>query len=224
MPNPQSPAQRGFALLYLTILIAVALAAFFAGRYSADGSLAQENKKLRESVRLLRGDKLGIGVAPSDAPAQPALSNPPPAPPPVAETPPPEASAPPPGPLEAPAPMAEIPPAEPETPTPPPRPKKTSKSWVSDLGEGVQGTATYWHCNNAKLVSEGMEYYAYGSVPANRLKQAGDAYSVKDGKAIVISGCWSPRLDKAILYRKRDGHRWEPTFKLDDGSWTLDAN
>jgi len=30
------------------------------------------------------------------------------------------------------------------------------------LGGHVQGTATYWHCNNATLVASGMDYYAYG--------------------------------------------------------------
>jgi hypothetical protein len=96
---------------------------------------------------------------------------------------------------------------------------KTGKKWVSDLGDHVQGTATYWHCNNPRLVASGMDYYAYGSVPASRLKKQDDAYSVRDGRAIVISGCWSPKLGKAILYRKSDGLRWEPPFDVDKGPW-----
>jgi hypothetical protein len=220
--KPYRLAHGGFSSLTLLLLLAVAVAAFVAGRYSATGSLVDENKKLRESVRLLRAEKLGIGTVQSEAPSPeqpdpPPVAQPPEAPP-VAETPPPAPA----------APVAEAPPPEPAPPpeslVPPARPRKTSKSWVSDLGDGIQGTATYWHCNNATLAASGMEYYAYGSIPAGRLKQRQDAYSVRDGKAIVISGCWSPRQDKAILYRKSDGHRWEPAFKLDDGSWTLEVD
>lgn len=232
MPQAHRPAQAGFAPASLVLLIAVGGAAFFAGRYTADGSLAQENKKLKESVKLLRAEKLGVGVAPPQAAAKaPGPVAPPPAaepesPPPVsAEPAPPAAEAPPPEPARPAAPAVEIPPvAQSDTPSPPAPARKTGKSWVSDLGGGVQGRATYWHCNNAKLVADGMEYYAYGAVPAGSLRRPEDAYSVKDGKAIVVSGCWSPRLDKAILYRKSDGQRWERSFKLDDGSWTLDID
>lgn len=239
MPSFQRPAQRGSAFFYIMVLLGVAVAAFLAGRYSADGALAQENKKLRASVRLLRGDKLGIGVAQEAAPdePEPAAAAPAPSSAALADTAPPPTEVAIPTPVEAapPAPAvpavatppvpeaaATAPASASETPIPPPKPRKTAKSWISDLGDGVQGTATYWHCNNAKLVADGMEYYAYGSIPAASLKKPGDAYSVKNGKAIVVSGCWSPKLDKAILYRKSDGHRWEPGFKLDDGSWSLE--
>ncbi|SMF97676.1 hypothetical protein SAMN02949497_0246 [Methylomagnum ishizawai] len=235
MPSFQHPAQRGSAFFYIMVLLGVAVAAFLAGRYSADGALAQENKKLRASVRLLRGDKLGIGVAQETAPDAPGPAVAAPSSAVLADTAPPPTEVAIPTPVEAAPPAPEVPavvtpPAPeaaatataPETPIPPPKPRKTAKSWISDLGDGVQGTATYWHCNNAKLVADGMEYYAYGSIPAASLKKPGDAYSVKNGKAIVVSGCWSPKLDKAILYRKSDGRRWEPGFKLDDGSWSLE--
>jgi hypothetical protein len=125
------------------------------------------------------------------------------------------ASQPEPGPLSAPALV------KPEAAPAPSAAKdgKTGKKWVADLGGHVQGTATYWHCNNATLVASGMDYYAYGSVPASSLKKQGDAYSVRDGRAIVISGCWSPKLGKAILYRKSDGLKWEPPFDVGNGQW-----
>ncbi len=228
----------GFSAVLLMGAAAVAVVSFFVGRYSGSSSLTEENQKLRESVRLLRGDKLGGGKA-ETPPAPPVVPQPPcpapaaaapvPAAPPVAAvvpspTPPPAAETPAPAPTPPPPPAASA--TDPELPPPiaMPRPRKTARAWVADWGNGIQGTATYWHCNNATLVEQGMEYYAYGSIPAERLKQAGDAYSVREGRAILISGCWSPRHDKAILYRKSDGHRWEPDIKLDDGSWTLEAN
>jgi len=233
------------------LIVALVAAAFAAGRFYANGSLIEENHKLNESLRFLRGEKIGFvhekpGIGPwrdekrptavamppvaasgrgSDTkPALPAEVQPvtlasaatPALAAPMATTPtavaekprtetvtqdsPPKlaASQPEPGPLSAPALV------KPEAAPAPPAAKdgKTGKKWVADLGGNVQGTATYWHCNNATLVASGMDYYAYGSVPASSLKKQGDAYSVRDGRAIVVSGCWSPRLGKAILYRK----------------------
>lgn len=220
-------AQGGFSILGFLGVIALAMAAFMMGRFYGNGALVEENHKLKESVRMLRAEKLGIGTVESVATPRPETQDTPEstrisaAPPAEPQTPPAVA---PPAPIAASVP--ETPPAT-ETPAEPPIPvsgKKTSKSWVADFGDGTQGTATYWRCNNATLAANGMEYYAYGWIPANHLKSPADAYSVKDGKAIIISGCWSPRLNKAILYRKSNGKRWEPTVKLDDGSWTLVVN
>lgn len=230
----------GFSAVLLMGAAAVAAVSFLLGRYSGSSSLTEENQKLRESVRLLRGDKLASGKP--ETPPAPPIAPQPPCPAPTAAVPTPVPPSPPiaaaVAPSPAPAapaeatpptpapPAAESPSADPELPPPIPlpRPRKTARAWVADWGDGIQGTATYWHCNNATLVEQGMEYYAYGSLPADQLKQTGDAYSVREGRAIVISGCWSPRHDKAILYRKSDGRRWEPDIKLDDGSWTLEAN
>ena len=276
------------------LIVALVATSFAAGRFYADGSLIEENHKLNESLRFLRGEKLGfaheksgigswrdekrpasIAVMPTTVPvrepdtkpvlsveAQPVVSAStatpalvaaiPLAAPTVAnEQPVRSASA------TMPASAVAVPTAAVEKPlaemaadaslpkkeavnrqepesvsarngrdTPEATPVqseakegKTGKKWVSDLGDNVQGTATYWHCNNPKLVASGMDYYAYGSVPASRLKKQGDAYSVRDGKAIVISGCWSPKLGKAILYRKSDGLRWEPPFNVDKAPW-----
>lgn len=250
------------------LIVALVATSFAAGRFYADGSLVEENRKLTESLRFLRGEKLGyahekpgggpwrderrptaVAVAPAAASgrepeAQPtspgaapvavaasaaapaAVAATPTATPaaavekPRAETvaqdaPPRNAAVSQPGPVPARA---------PDRPEPAPAPAvakggKAGKTWVADLGDNVQATATYWHCNNATLAASGMEYYAYGSVPVSRLKQPGDAYSVRDGRAIVISGCWSPARGKAILYRKRDGLRWEPPFDVGNGSW-----
>ena len=249
------------------LIVALVATSFAAGRFYADGSLIEENHKLNDSLRFLRGEKLGfadeksgigswrdekhpalIAVMPTTAPVhepdtKPVLS--------VEAQPVVSAS------TATPALAAAVPTAAVEKPLaetvgdaslpkkvavnrqePEPvsaragrdapeatpaqsvaKEGKTGKKWVSDLGDNVQGTATYWHCNNPKLVASGMDYYAYGSVPASRLKKQGDAYSVRDGKAIVISGCWSPKLGKAILYRKSDGLRWEPPFDVDKGPW-----
>ena len=249
------------------LIVALVATSFAAGRFYADGSLFEENHKLNDSLRFLRGEKLGfaheksgigswrdekhpalIAVMPTTAPVhesdtKPVLS--------VEAQPVVSAS------TATPALAAAVPTAAVEKPLaetvadaslpkklavnrqePEPvsaragrdtpeaasaqsvaKEGKTGKKWVSDLGDNVQGTATYWHCNNPKLVASGMDYYAYGSVPASRLKKQGDAYSVRDGKAIVISGCWSPKLGKAILYRKSDGLRWEPPFDVDKGPW-----
>jgi hypothetical protein len=252
------------------LIVALVATSFAAGRFYADGSLIEENHKLNESLRFLRGEKLGFAheksgsgpwrdekrpapvavtpttasgrepdtkpASPVEAPVVVAASTATPA---LAEA----------VPMATPTPaaVAEKPRAEtvtqdsppskvavnqqepvpahaldkPEAASAPSAPKdgKTGKKWVSDLGDHVQGTATYWHCNNPKLVASGMDYYAYGSVPASLLKKQGDAYSVRDGRAIVISGCWSPKLGKAILYRKSDGLRWEPPFNVDKGPW-----
>ena len=249
------------------LIVALVATSFAAGRFYADGSLIEENHKLNDSLRFLRGEKLGfaheksgigswrdekhpafIAVMPTTAPVhesdtKPVLS--------VEAQPVVSAS------TATPALAAAVPTAAVEKPLaetvadaslpkkvavnrqePEPvsaragrdapeatpaqsvaKEGKTGKKWVSDLGDNVQGTATYWHCNNPKLVASGMDYYAYGSVPSSRLKKQGDAYSVRDGKAIVISGCWSPKLGKAILYRKSDGLRWEPPFDVDKGPW-----
>ena len=249
------------------LIVALVATSFAAGRFYADGSLIEENHKLNDSLRFLRGEKLGfaheksgigswrdekhpafIAVMPTTAPVhepdtKPVLS--------VEAQPVVSAS------TATPALAAAVPTAAVEKPLaetvgdaflpkkvavnrqePEPvsaragrdapeatpaqsvaKEGKTGKKWVSDLGDNVQGTATYWHCNNPKLVASGMDYYAYGSVLASRLKKQGDAYSVRDGKAIVISGCWSPKLGKAILYRKSDGLRWEPPFDVDKGPW-----
>ena len=234
------------------LIVALVATSFAAGRFYANGSLIEENHKLNESLRFLRGEKIGFvhgkpGIGPWPDEKRPtAVAMPPTSASgrgpdtglasPVAVSPMVSASAttpasvaaepmatpaamvekprdetvaqdslpkvaasqPEPGPLSAPA------LAKPEAAPAPPAAKdgKTGKKWVADLGGRVQGTATYWHCNNATLVASGMDYYAYGSVPASSLKKQGDAYSVRDGRAIVVSGCWSPRLGKAILYRK----------------------
>jgi hypothetical protein len=249
---------KGLNNVYL--ILALVATSFAAGRFYANSTLMEENQKLKESVRLLRGGKTSaaqaesgshawqnekrpdaVALAPMASPARKPEAQPaPPVELPLAVTKPAIAPA-----LAA---VAEQPGTEPvahdaqakkpaaarqepasastperpeATPAPPAaNGRKTGKRWVSDLGDHIQGTATYWHCNNAALVASGMDYYAYGSIPANRIKKPGDAYSVRDSLAIVISGCWSPKLGKAILYRKSDGRRWEPTFNLNDGSWT----
>ncbi len=235
---------KGFNNVYL--IVALVASSFAAGRFYANGSLLEENQKLQESVRLLRSEKIGVvqeGSAfrawrdekrPASAVMAPAPAH--------------EQEAKPATPAETPAPAAAL--ERPRTElavhdavankagiarqTPPPvletqkaastlaipNGRKTSKKWVSDLGDNVQGTATYWRCNNATLAASGMDYYAYGSIPASRLKKRDHAYSVRDGKAIVVSGCWSPKLGKAILYRKADGRRWEPPFNVNNGAWT----
>lgn len=244
------------------LIAALVVTSFIAGRFYANGTLMEENQKLKESVRLLRGEKpsvtrgepgqpwkaekpanavsatptpsVGASAEAEKKPASPVeagqnVATASTATPPVIENPHAETLAD----TSPPTKVAVLPQKEPEPmparaqETPDTAPKaavkpgsKTSKKWVSDLGDHVQGTATYYHCNNSTLVAKGMEYYAYGSIPASRLKKSEDAYSVKDGRAIVISGCWSPKLGKAILYRKSDGQRWEPTFNMDDGSWT----
>jgi len=240
------------------LIAALVVTSFIAGRFYANGNLMEENQKLKESVRLLRGDK-PVGVTrgePAQAwkPAKPTnathsvesspetenkpvsaaeagqtATSPSTATPGVIEKPRTETPAdtspptrvavlPQKEPEPIPAPAQEI--TETATKPAPAAGRKTSKKWVSDLGDHVQGTATYWHCNNSTLVANGMEYYAYGSILASQLKKPEDAYSVRDGKAIVISGCWSPKLGKAILYRKSDGKKWEPPFNMDSGSWT----
>jgi hypothetical protein len=226
-------------------MVALVITSFVIGRFFAENSLTEENRKLRESVRLLRGEKLDSDQAKSDLRPWSAQAESPKPTPITAvdddsktQTPLTAPSAIPRTALNKPATqtiteetIAPESTVEPEATTAPAPPaasptssKKTSKKWVSDFGNGVQGTVTYWRCNNATLVAGGMEYYAYGSIPANRLTKPEQAYSVRDGRAIVIAGCWSPRLDRAILYRKSDGHRWEPAIKLDDGSWSIEAN
>lgn len=233
------------------LIVALVATSFAAGRFYANGSLIEENHKLNESLRFLRGEKIGFvhgkpGIGPwPDEKRSTAVAMPPSAASgrgpdtglasPVAVSPMASASATTAAsvaaePMATPAAVAEKPRAETVTQDSPPskvavnqqepvpahaldKPEsasapsvakdgKTGKKWVADLGGRVQGTATYWHCNNATLVASGMDYYAYGSVPASSLKKQGDAYSVRDGRAIVVSGCWSPRLGKAILYRK----------------------
>ena len=252
------------------LIVALVATSFAAGRFYANGSLIEENHKLNESLRFIRGEKIGFvheksGIGswrdekrPTSVAMTPtAVSGREPVTRPVSpvEVPPITSAS-----TTTPALAAAVPMAtstavvekprvetvtqdllpkkvavnqqEPgpvsaharDTPEAAPMPsvandRKTSKKWVSDLGDQVQGTATYWHCNNATLVASGMDYYAYGSVPVSRLKKQDDAYSVRDGKAIVISGCWSPKLGKAILYRKSDGLRWEPPFNVNNGPW-----
>lgn len=152
--------------------------AFLVGRQSVnEADLVQENKKLQESVSILRGEKLGVargnnhlavgriestdrtsatGPGSITSPPVPMMGK-------VIEVDRPD---------DDPAAMVfaqrtdeaiavdeESPPmvktAAPEVPA---RSKKTRKVWTGSLGDGIQGNATYWTCNNSTLRGEGMLY------------------------------------------------------------------
>ena len=42
------------------LIVALVATSFAAGRFYADGSLIEENHKLNDSLRFLRGEKLGV--------------------------------------------------------------------------------------------------------------------------------------------------------------------
>jgi clan AA aspartic protease (TIGR02281 family) len=99
--------------------------------------------------------------------------------------------------------------------------------WRSDWGHGIRATARTSDCPVDEFSAQGYAYALEVDIPQSRLKKAGDAWGVAEGRALTVRGCWfmkSDGLAHAKMRRKKDGKVWEQDLNFEDGSWTSSAD
>ncbi len=98
----------------------------------------------------------------------------------------------------------------------------TSSRFNSDWGSGIQAFANNTPCNVIEFGAQGYRYDLSVTIPVARLKRTSDAWSVSDGRAETVKGCWSWKdgmLAQAKMQRKKDQKVWEQDLNFGDGSW-----
>lgn len=98
--------------------------------------------------------------------------------------------------------------------------------WQSEWGNDIRATASTQPCAVVDFARQGYRYRLVVDSPASRLRHAADAWSMDQGRAVTVQGCWFQKSDglmHAKLRRKKDGKDGEQDFKFQDGSWTANG-